>query len=58
MNTQTKPVTLVNLKNGETWLCPDFKNRKQVDGEIFVQVCKSETPNRLVWVNLGILKRK
>jgi hypothetical protein len=53
-----KPVKLVNLRNRtEVWLCEDYSNRRQVDGEEFVQVYKPEAPARQVWVNIKTLEK-
>jgi hypothetical protein len=52
------PVKLVNLRNRtEVWICEDYSNRRQVDGEEFVQVYKQETPTRQLWVNIKTLEK-
>jgi hypothetical protein len=47
----TKSVTLENPKNGELWLCDDFKARRMIDGVEFVEVHKPDNQRR-VWINL------
>jgi len=47
-----KPVTLENPKNGELWLCDDFKVRRVIDGVEFVEVHKPDNQRR-VWINLS-----
>jgi hypothetical protein len=53
---KSRPVTLSNPRTGEIWICPDFVNRRVVDGVEFVQVHKPDNP-RLVWISLDSVVR-
>jgi hypothetical protein len=57
MKQQTIPVTLINRRNSETWLCDDLKNRRDINGVQFIEVYKAET-GRKVWMNSTILELK
>lgn len=51
-----KPVRLSNPRTGEVWICPDFVNRRTVDGVEFVEVHKPDS-SRMVWINLNTVVR-
>lgn len=53
---KTRIVKFRNPRTGEVWICPDPKQRRQVDGVEFIEVHKPEQPRR-VWINLDNLER-
>ncbi len=48
---KTKITKFRNPRTGEVWVCPDLKQRRQVDGIDFVEVHKPDN-TRMVWINV------
>lgn len=49
-----KSVKLANPRTGEVWICEDFKQRRTVDGDEFIEVHR-EGSSRKVWIKLDAL---
>lgn len=56
MKLREKTTKFKNPRTGEIWICPDIKQRRQVDGIDFIEVHKPENVRR-VWINLNNLER-
>lgn len=54
---KSKQVLLKNPRTGEVWNCPDYGNRRVVDGVEFVEVYKPGS-NRPVWISVAALVKE
>ena len=54
---EKQAVTLVNVRNGETWRCDDYRNRRIIDGAEFIEVY-NDLVHRKVWINSANLQIK
>lgn len=51
-----KAISFKNPRNGEIWICEDFKQKRKIDGVDFIEVHKPEN-TRMFWMNLSKLRR-
>lgn len=49
-----KSVKLSNPRTGEVWICEDFRNRRIVDGDEFIEVHRDGSTRKL-WIKLDAL---
>lgn len=57
LRNKNKPITFLNPRTGDVWVCENAMNKRQVDGVEFIEVHKPDNP-RMFWVNLTTLVKQ